>query len=129
MKKDRMLRGFSNASLQAGIDLGEGRASRSAHVPQRGWGRTDGKHIRGPCHGPGGGPDQSAITMYDDFKGQVTEGFLEEVTVERNSEGRVHQVRCDKGKRARQEREWQDLEMKPRKAFRPHLPGSTPQRT
>ena len=74
----------------------------------------------------GGGPDQSAITMYDDFKGQVTEGFLEEVTVERNSEGRVHQVHCDKGKRARQESEWQDLEMKPRKAFRSHLPGSTP---
>ena len=36
-------------------DLGEGRASRSAHVPQRGWGRTDAKNTSVvPATGGGG---------------------------------------------------------------------------
>lgn len=39
--------------------------------------------------------------MYNDFKGQVKEGFLEEAILERNSEEVVHQVFCDTGKESK----------------------------
>ena len=114
-------------------DLGEGRASHSASAEAGGaglarcsepgldWGLGPYKWKTqpwslpmdgDPCHGQGSKVSlQPPCTMIS--KAQVREGFLEEVTVERNSDGGVPWVRCDTGKKARRESEWQDLEGSP----------------
>lgn len=127
-------------------DLGEGRASHSASAKAGGaglarcsepgldWGLGPYKwktHVWSlpmdgdPCHEQGSKISLQPPCMMIS-KGLVREGFLEKATVERNSDGGVRQVCCDTGKKARQESEWQALERKPRKAFRPHLPSPTP---
>ena len=98
-------------------DLGEGRASHSASAEAGGAGfarcSEPGLDWRlGPYNGKTRGPlpmdgdpchkQRSNISLQPPrmmiSKGQVREGFLEEVTVERNSDGVIHhQVHCEAG--------------------------------